>query len=328
MSRMFWGVVIVLSIIFPHGMAFGYEPEKVHRHLTEIAITVFNKCIDGGYGRGSIKKEFRVDDSARGLIRDANRDEDESNFPSRLFNWHFYNPARNEYRKGLLIFDESLERTFSRIEGRIESGTLRGEEAHRYIGRVLHYLEDMTVPAHVVPVYHGPNLPWAAHRFDFTKIKISDSVDSYLVDGKPPGDRLREELERTLADTCQTLSTATEYDEDGRAGSKPLTLKYILDATAKRTRAALTRPICAGLAPGSPTWQYFWHPPSPDGTRYFGDYQVSESYFGTRPQTITVDGRTCEPPAAAYDAFVAARHLDAVRADIRALFYISRKIHR
>ena len=71
----------------------------------------------------------------------------------RLYHWHFYrsNPQIPDWPLLRLTSEyrvRALQQHLSRTQPHVE----RGE----WIGRLLHHLQDMSTPAHVVPIYHDP----------------------------------------------------------------------------------------------------------------------------------------------------------------------------
>lgn len=77
----------------------------------------------------------------------------------RARNWHFYrsNDFINEKEKFL------LGKSYTTSEKRVDKLVLklkksRAGKKKRYIilGRIIHHIQDMSTPSHVVPIYHGP----------------------------------------------------------------------------------------------------------------------------------------------------------------------------
>ena len=86
---------------------------------------------------------------------DAGEDTYLSKAPARIFNWHFYSPDKEEEKKYWLV-NRSMVGLVRAIERQIS--TSRRFDS-RLAGGALHFIEDVTVPAHVAPVFHGPLPP-------------------------------------------------------------------------------------------------------------------------------------------------------------------------
>ena len=160
-------------------------------------------------------------------------EEDTTEPTSRLANWHFYNTYGN-LRQGPALF-ESLDHIFKKRHKQLKKlDTKSGQENHK--GRILHYIQDMFVPAHVVPVFHGK-------PFDKT-----DEFDHFLL---------------TEEEKAEVLSQINCADLDKEAKSLAKTKnqfernKYLLDHSAQQTLTKIKSPIADSTIP----WSYFWREP-------------------------------------------------------------------
>jgi len=131
--------------------AFAISPEN-HKPVTRMAMNVYKSCTD----------QLGINDTLTEGIDDIvefSGLEDESPLIDRYFNWHFYDAYRNESTAMGRSFTgarKSLHHIYdARITSLIEA-LKKHDKAYiyEYTGRVLHYIQDMTVPAHVAPVYH------------------------------------------------------------------------------------------------------------------------------------------------------------------------------
>ena len=101
--------------------------------------------------------------------------------------------------------------------------------------------------------------------------------------------------------------------------------RAILDQTAKATRTIrLTRRICGHDAPDL-NWHRFWVAPR-EGS-FFGEYADDTPGFGEPGEIESLSTAPCKLHAVDYDEFALEGHQQAVLADIRALFLISRILY-
>jgi len=135
----------------------------------------------------------------------------------RLTNWHFFpeNEALQPRKKKVLGYELTVYPTSKRLcERRVEQFDHEcvkrpSKNLFRLIGRILHHVQDMSTPAHVIPVYHDPRAP--------------DSYESYSK--KHMADRLRsvDIREDRFSELRSELSGSFDlYDRGARA-----TLAYL-----------------------------------------------------------------------------------------------------
>ena len=126
----------------------AYDSQTGHQRLAQTAIEAFNLCVTVDTQREYSLASYEIREYA-GSIIEADVAEDEERLLRRATNWHFY---RAGGPKEPCLVDRSLDRVFSSIASRIEAGQTDAADAYELIGRAMHFIEDMTVPAHVVPV--------------------------------------------------------------------------------------------------------------------------------------------------------------------------------
>ncbi len=120
---------------------FAFE-STIHGDITQKAIATLNRC------------HISLNTKNTQQIAVGSVEEDTTQMPLRLTNWHFYNTYGN-LRQGPILF-ESLDHIFKiRNEQLVENLNQKNNQIENSMGRVLHYIQDMYVPAHVVPVFHG-----------------------------------------------------------------------------------------------------------------------------------------------------------------------------
>ncbi len=147
---------------------------ETHKLITEIALNAFIRAKGEG-NAGVYRKE-----NYQQCIIDGTDWEDALSF-DRLVNWHFY-PANDLLGQKLWNF---VLANSSHLVGERQQEFLKeiqyglSERLFTRFGRLLHHIQDMSTPSHVVPVYHGPGIPdpyedYLTHDWDY----LSQSHDA------------------------------------------------------------------------------------------------------------------------------------------------------
>jgi len=134
-----------------------------HKRITEISL---NFCKD--------KINAKILEYKNEIIQ-GSADEDETQLLSRALNWHFYRQENSPTPKKVkFIFYPTSENIFQK---RIKQFQSEKDLKKKYniLGRIIHHIQDMTTPAHILPIYHGPGLP-----FYWNKIFIDDYFENFL----------------------------------------------------------------------------------------------------------------------------------------------------
>ncbi len=271
----------VLACAWPWTTAVAYDG-RLHQELTFVAAKHFNRCA------AEINLPRLTPLQVR-YVAKANVRQAEANLFRRLTRWNYYDRESQKPKSLLWVIQTRMHQHFGRLVEELD----RAEAlADRYsgLGRIVNYVQDMTSPAHVVPVYTARWWRW----------DVSDRFDRY-----PPDP---DALSAALGEDCSPLADDIE--------SYP----RLLSGTAEETLSAVRAPI-----PGMPaTWQVFWRIDAPGS---FGGYGGAGNKFG---QTAEFDcgGRTraercvllARDPL--YETFAIARHLDAVRATMAAMWML------
>ena len=137
-------------MLFCSSPLFAYEPDQ-HKLLSSLSIKLFNQCLSDEMYSLVIDDQVALDISEA----DAGEDTYLSKAAKRVFNWHFYNPHL-ESRQQYGPINRSMSKMLSDIESDIRAAD---HFIARLAGSALHFIEDVTVPAHVMPVFHGPLPP-------------------------------------------------------------------------------------------------------------------------------------------------------------------------
>lgn len=121
---------------------------STHKNITSIAISEYNRCVDLLGPEQTIKKYSKIEEE---LMINSNLYED-INLAIKARNWHFYNPNKNLGTGTLGLGHASMNERFKYNERLLKDSSGWGKL--RYVGALSHYIQDVTNPAHVVPVYH------------------------------------------------------------------------------------------------------------------------------------------------------------------------------
>lgn len=310
-SRSVLAVSIVAAAVLWNSTVLAYSaiPSRGHAVLSNLAIDLFNKCVERGYG----EPEFLLNRNERERIVKANLNEDRTRPLRRALNWHFYHPQMESRQRTLLFINRSFIPLFSRIEARLNESELSWNDALHALGRAIHFMEDLTVPAHSVPVFHGAGL--------------KDAFESFRLSGTPSAQALKARISPNIKMICYRLSSQRPYAQSDAgapgapSGEGSLSLREILNRTRSFTLARLDNWICDEPDSLRVSWHYFWLPPKDD--RFFGAYREGAE-FG-QVSDITDNGMSCQVTAEKYRNFAAGLHLEAVFADVRTLYWFSEK---
>lgn len=130
-----------------------------HRRLTRKALELFHVYTGSELSAHLLQHSEQVEQGAE--------DADYHPFTTRITNWHFY-PQNNHLQPKVLYVGDLLPLPVTPTSEKILAHRveeLRREFAKDHparveelVGRILHHIQDMSTPAHVVPVYHGPRL--------------------------------------------------------------------------------------------------------------------------------------------------------------------------
>jgi hypothetical protein len=158
----------LIAILFSI-QAFGYSIE-FHGKLSALSFKVLKSC-----GLNS-----SLDSN---LVIESSIDEDTDPYKawgvfSRIWNWHFYGEGFWQQKSSSKY---SLNKTFSRrwkdlltLRDQaflIQDPIQQKKEISNIAGALAHYIQDVTNPAHIVPIYHGPG---RLDSFDYYTLKNND----------------------------------------------------------------------------------------------------------------------------------------------------------
>ncbi len=261
-------------------MAAAAYDGQTHQRLTFLAAKQFNRCVAGTNVAPVTPLQVRYMARSNASLADGN-------LFSRMFRWRYYDRAGEDEQSALWVIDTRFHAQFNELQRRIDDAS-NEVDVYRQLGRILSYLQLVTSPPHVVPVYTAR----------FWRFSFADRFDSYRVEDA--------DIEAALGDDCSFLE------------APPLDYGYILSKAARSTLAAVEQTIS-----GMPTsWQAFWRLAEKDNA--FGDYGPAGNNFGRKTEFRCGNGERClllkDDPL--YQEFALARHVDAVRASVAAIYMV------
>lgn len=270
--------LLAICIVASPTDGYAYLP-VIHETLTRIAGERFNECAVRK-GHEPLKCE------SIGNIVKGVRYEDDQFILKRLLTWHFYDRSPKK-RESIICKRTRLHARFDELSKRVNRSA-PSKEAYSELGKLIHYLQDVTVPAHAIPIFHPtPILKWP-----FTK---NDSFDEFAVQKSDSTDIANEECDNLLEG-----GIGKSYNE-------------LLSATAQSTLNSISEPI----GDTSETWSVFWQLSEPGS---FGCYGPEGNNFG-KAIPLDCEGEACnlEEGDPIYVEYAKARHLEAIDVTIRAI---------
>jgi len=268
-----WVFLLVSGLGFAQ-LAHGY-PGATHQQLMFLAARQYNECVKDA-------PEFRLSALQVRYAAKAAVSQAEPSFLRRMFRWGFYEREEQSPKSSLWVIETRMHEHFNTLVAEAEAAATDAE-MFPVVGRIAAYVQDVTSPVRVVPIYSARF--WRFNTHDrFTAIKVQE-----------------EQLAAALTDVCDAVLTDTRLEYSS-----------ILTATANQSLTAIRQPI-----PGMPTtWQSFWRLASDPAD--FGEYGPAGNRFGARTSFRCGDERCVllnKDPL--YEEFAQARHLDAVVGTMR-----------
>ena len=158
-----------------------------HEKITKFATKNFKHLFTSEF-----KKLLEVEEK-RSYIAEGSKKEDEGVFV-RSKNWHFYRAENSHYLKpfplllGLGTIHPSSRNRFIEHTTTLANkrDTSNIESIFLLAGRIIHHIQDMSTPAHVIPIYHGPTI-YPVHfpsKKDGFENFSENHIDNYLQTSK------------------------------------------------------------------------------------------------------------------------------------------------
>ena len=264
-------VILLLAAtgLFKVEIALAYGGD-VHQQLMFLAARQYNECVKETPERRLSALQVRY--AAKAAVRQS-----EASFFRRMFRWGFYDREQQSPKSMLWVVETRLHEHFNSLTRQLLEAETDAEQ-FSVGGRIAAYVQDVTSPVRVVPIYTAR----------FWRFNTSDRFDNY-----PLADA---EVIRGLEGVCDTIinSGFEEFSD-------------VLRKTADKSLRAIVKPI-----PGMPTtWQSFWR--LSRSASDFGEYGSAGNRFGNSTSFRCGEERCVllnEDPL--YAEFAAARHTDAI----------------
>ncbi|MEC9281864.1 MAG: hypothetical protein VX642_04080 [Bdellovibrionota bacterium] len=233
-------ILLITLLVLWHEVGHSYSI-KNHEYISTLSIELLEYCgittaLDG---KTIVDFSGREDSSPH-----------HASLITRLTNWHFYT---NQKKEDDWIFSAFLRRDFWKrwnfLMDEIENNKLQKNEFSALTGAIAHYIQDVSNPSHVIPVYHGPGL--------------KDEFDSYPI--------LADKIRSTFSENCSSLET------------NPQNIFEILEQTAKNSLNAIEEKTLVFLKDGkqheSSFKEAFWYRAA-DDDNFFGKYGSLGNNYG------------------------------------------------
>ena len=306
-KSMLWRSALLFALLWLNASAQAYEDE-LHQQLTFMSAKQLSRCMTTwqvtNLALGTQHDEALSALEMRYVVR-ANVASAKGNFFGRMFRWNYYDVTRDESQRVIGMFATRFNTRFEEVNAQLRSAPESRDRLEAF-GELLSYLQDVSTPSRVVPVYTGR---WWAFN-------MQDRFDRYPID-----EARLESLGPTLCNEVAEVGQSLLQEESG-AG-----LKTLLTAAASSTLTAVNAEI-----PGMPAqWTSFWQPSADNAGADFGDYGSAGNNFGKR-----VEFR-CATPAdpkmrclllkddPLYQEFAFTRHRDALRSTMLAMLLVQQQ---
>jgi len=274
-------ILTLFFITFFNTQAMAYSVDH-HERITEIAIDHFNRCVAEGHASNLQS----ISEKDKRTLVDGNLYEDLIGPIQRLRLWHFWDPERRN-ENGKLI-DKTLHKRFDKIEKVLLNPMSLFKSKYSELGHLLHYLQDVTVPSHVVPIFHPAPPLFKADGFD------KYDIDFYS-------------LENDTTINCVNMLKDIPHN-----------FNTLLDSYANHTLKAVTQVI---PAEGNKdlTWSLYWR--NPKKNKRFGKYGKLGNSFG-KEVSVKRHKKDKDPffiSREIFDNFSKVLHIKALESTLRAI---------
>jgi hypothetical protein len=277
--------------------AYAYSIDS-HEILTKVAVQNFNACISSEVELSAFKT---ITPEQEKIITKGNVFEDSKSVFKRIFHWHFWKPevmnkSGDVKGNGGIGIKKDFRKRFHKIRRELKqadkSDSQYLEVAYKKLGNLIHYIQDVSIPAHVVPIFH-PTLP---------KMK-KDKFDSYKIN-------------ENIKIDCRDLVAALP-------NIKNTGFNRILDYSAVRTLKNIKRliPVSGNT---KTTWEAYWKSPKIKKSgkkKNFGKYGEFKNKFG-QEKIFECAAGSCTILKYHFDNFAFRQHQMTIDATVRSIMLI------
>jgi hypothetical protein len=302
-----WRNALLIAALLASSTVQSYQPE-LHQQLTFLAAKQASRCAAQWAQTDAALTVGKLSALDMRYVVRANVARAKGNFFGRMFRWNYLDVSQHSSQPLWGMFDTRFNARFHGTTVQI-TGEAEKRERLQALGDVLSYLQDVSTPSRVVPVYTGR----------WWSFSLQDRFDRYPVD--------EARLESAATGICE--SVLAQYQQLDAQTEKALS--QLLFDSARQTIMAVSREI-----DGMPAqWTAFWQPANPslgdDGEQAFGEYGVAGNKFGERVEFPCGDGKgsplRCllldDDPL--YQDFAFARHLSALQATMVAMLVVQQR---
>lgn len=279
-------IIILLLLVLFSFQASAYSKTN-HKKITEAAVDLVQRC----------ELPMSLSESQLDTLVELNLGQDGVFKKMRL--WHFPaplagsgDPAPQKQRAwlyGKLVTETTFDRWVKYLDEQVKKEAAF-EQRLPGIGALLHYVQDLAVPAHAVPIFHP------------SRIANADRLDSW----------------KKLAAKGQALLPSTQKICETISSGKVDDVIEFLSQFRKLTLKSLRKPLGSDCQGVSCTWSRYWSQEVSDNG--FADYGCGgKDVFGKKE--FKCEGEKYKVKPELYEAFAADRFKDAVIASAQILLY-------
>jgi len=291
------GLWLLLMVVNPIS-AFAFKGDY-HEDMTDIALGYYKTC-----QQAYPNQLMKIDMDNGSILAAASGDIDRFSLLhlrrslSRLWNWHFYDAGLDDadnphasIKPNWAKINRSLHRIFvEKVILASQRIALRDQDFFVLSGEVLHFIQDMAVPAHVVPIYHDifKSDDFDHYVFDTSSIRKKDiQCNTFLEQHESP--------ETTLVRLAQLTRAAIVEHIDDRS-DRQWTVLWDLSAKGMDT----------------------------DGNGFY-HYGVCGNVFDQAKHRMLSKPQLCQIKPATTNTFYKKRYEEGLDASLRVLVFLNRK---
>jgi len=272
--------LLFLTLTVP---AFAYQASS-HQQLTFLAARHLNACAEQLGVQPLTPLQVRY--IAKASVKQAS-----PGFFKSLVRWNYYERNAQLERTAVGVVNTRMHDEFNDVI-RAMSRQTDASKKYAQLGRIVSYIQDMTSPAHVVPIFYTR----------FWRLNITDRFNAYSIETA--------QFEAQLSDMCGFANKNSDFN-----------LLDVLIMTADKTLTAVQEPV-----EGLPTsWQAFWE--LDEQAEDWGEYGVAGNNFGRKVDFKCGDQKCIllnDDPL--YREFATQRHIQAVKSTLLALYWMQRSV--